>query len=71
MLWRIISFWDWFWFYRRGKIRYRVWDLGFECRASASNGKFTVWNCYGSTPDQAIEVAKFRMKKALEEDLRD
>ncbi|MBT2727816.1 hypothetical protein J7E63_12795 [Bacillus sp. ISL-75] len=68
MPWWINAFWDWFWYYRRGKIKYRVWDLGFECKASASNGDLTIWNCYGGTREQALEMAKFRMKKALAEE---
>jgi hypothetical protein len=33
----------------------------------ASSGKVAVWNCYWSTPEQAREMAEFRMKQALEE----
>ena len=65
MRWRLNAFWDWFWYFRSGKVRYRVWDYGDSYNAMASNGQMTVYNCYGSTPEQAKEMAKFRLKEAL------
>jgi hypothetical protein len=59
------EFWDWFWYYRRGRIKYRVWDEGDSYSASASNGNLTVWNCYGSTSKQAKEMALFKLKAGL------
>ncbi|MDF2791846.1 MAG: hypothetical protein K0S80_4948 [Neobacillus sp.] len=65
MWWRIIEFWDWFWFYRRGKVKYNVYGFGNEYNASASNEKISVHNCYGSTPEMAKEIALFRLNKAI------
>lgn len=59
--------WDWFWYYRRGKVKYRVWNFGGTYQACASNGKMAVWNCYGSTPEKAKEMAEFRLKQAIAE----
>jgi hypothetical protein len=69
MPWWQNVFWDWFWYYRRGKIRYRVWDLGYECKAMASDGKVSVWKCYGSTKEAAKEMALFRLNQALTKDI--
>lgn len=66
--WWLNEFWDWFWYFRRGKVRYRVWNNGETYRASASNGRLTIWNCYGGTQEQALEIAKYRMKKATSEE---
>jgi hypothetical protein len=33
--------------------------------AAASDGQWTVTNCYGSTPEQAKEMATVRLKLAL------
>jgi len=66
--WRLNAFWDWFWYFRRGKIRYRVWEQGDTCKAMASNGKLAVWNCYGSTPEQAKAMAAYRLEKAIDEE---
>jgi hypothetical protein len=60
-------FLDWFWYYRRGKIKYRVFNIGDSYCASAHSRKISVWNCYGSTSEQALEVANYRMRVALEE----
>ncbi|PLS01947.1 hypothetical protein [Neobacillus cucumis] len=59
--------WDWFLYYRRGKVKIKVYKYGNTYRAWSSSGKVTVWNCYGSTPEQARKMAEFRMKQALEE----
>jgi hypothetical protein len=67
MPWWINAFWDWLWYYRRGKVRYRVFDYGDTYCASASNGNTAVHNCYGSTPEQAKEMALFKLKKAINE----
>lgn len=69
--WWIKNAWDWFWYYRRGKIRFYVWDLGDTYNVSASNGKMIVYNCYGSTPESAKEMALYRLKKALNEEPRE
>ncbi|MFJ5716515.1 hypothetical protein [Neobacillus sp. NPDC093127] len=70
MMW-INRFWDWFWYFRRGKVRYRVWDHGDTYNAMASNGQMSVYNCHGSTPEQALEMAKYRLKKFLEEEQKE
>lgn len=61
-----MHFWDWFWYYRRGKVKYRIYDFGDTYMASASNAKRTVWNCYGSTPEAAKEMALWRLNQELE-----
>jgi hypothetical protein len=61
------EFWDWFWYYRRGKIKYHVWGYDNSYTASANNGIVAVWNCEGSTPEAAKEMAAFRLKIALKE----
>jgi hypothetical protein len=66
--WWIREFSYWLYYYRRGKIKYVVWDYGDTYVAAASNGHTTVWHCYGSTPEQAKEMAKCRLKKALAEE---
>ncbi|MEH7749241.1 hypothetical protein V7659_30185 [Neobacillus drentensis] len=53
--------WDWFWYFRKGKIRYHVFDFGDTYNAMASDGKTAVWNCYGSTPEAAKELALYRL----------
>jgi hypothetical protein len=63
--WWIREFWYWLYYYRRGKIKYVVWDYGDTYMAAASNGHYTVWDCYGSTPEQAKEMATVRLKLAL------
>lgn len=65
MPWWLNTFWDWFWYYRRGKVRYRVYDYGDTYNAMASNGNMTVCNCYGSTREQAMEMARARLQLAL------
>ncbi|WP_156431213.1 hypothetical protein [Bacillus sp. FJAT-29814] len=62
------NFWYWFWYFRKGKVAFHVVDYGDIYHAIASNGKVTVCNCYGSTRDSAIEMAAFKLKKALEEE---
>ncbi|WP_310359664.1 hypothetical protein [Neobacillus drentensis] len=66
MLWRLNEFWDWFWYYRKGKIKYRFWDEGNTFSASASTGEISVWNCYGPTRAAAKEMALYRLKQAME-----
>jgi len=66
-MWRLIDIWDWLWYYRRGKIRYHVFSNGRSYNAFASNGNISVWNCYGSTKEQAKEMALFKLKKVMEE----
>jgi hypothetical protein len=68
MLWRIRDIWDCFWYYRHGKVRFHVFDLGDSYNAFASNGNVAVWNCYGSTPEQAKEMAMYRLKQAMEKE---
>jgi hypothetical protein len=68
LLWRIVDIWDWFWYYRRGKVRYHVFDFGNTYNVFASNGKLSVSNCYGSTPEAAKEMALYRLKEALAEE---
>ncbi|MEH7342778.1 hypothetical protein V7122_02640 [Bacillus sp. JJ1532] len=58
----VCRFWDWFWYYRRGKIKFHVIDQGDCFKVSACNGKETVWNCYGGTLEQAKEIALWRLR---------
>ncbi|MCM3585012.1 hypothetical protein M3182_04530 [Mesobacillus maritimus] len=60
----IVIFWDWFWYFRRGKVKYRVFDLGGTFNATASNGKVAVWNCYGSSPEAAKAMAQYQLRIA-------
>ena len=48
-------------------IKVRILDYGDYYKASASTKDCSVWNCYGSTREQAKEMALFRLKKALAE----
>ncbi len=57
--------WDWFWYYRRGIVKYKVYGFGNEYNASASNERITVFNCYASTPEMAKEIALFKLQKAI------
>lgn len=57
--------WDWFWYYRKGRVRYRVWNNGEYYYAMASDGKVYVCNCYGNTPETAIEMARFKLQQSL------
>jgi hypothetical protein len=68
LFWWVSAFWDWFWYFRKGKIKYRILNFGNTYCASAHNGKVSVWNCYGSTREQAIEIAKYKMRVALQGD---
>ena len=65
MSWWFKEIWDRFWYYRKGNIRYNVWDYGDTYNASASNGQLTVYNYYGSTPEAAKEMALFKLQTAL------
>lgn len=58
-------YYDWFFYFRRGKVRYTVWNEGDAYHAVASNGNITVFNCYGSTLEQAKDIANFRLKQAM------
>jgi hypothetical protein len=71
MPWWIKEAWNWFWYYRRGKIRYHVWNDGFTFNASVHNGKLSVCNCFGSTPEAAKEMALYRLKEALAEETKE
>ena len=57
-------FWDWFRYFRRGKVKYKILDLGDTYKASASDGNIAVWNCFGSTPEAAKEMAEFQLRRA-------
>lgn len=59
--------WEWFRYYRHGKIKFHVLDFGDYYKANASNGEITVWNCYGSTKKAAKELASYRLQKAIDE----
>jgi hypothetical protein len=65
LLWKIVDLWDYLRYYRRGKIKFRVFDIGNKYNASASNGNLTVWNNYGSTPAQTKEMALFKLKSGI------
>jgi hypothetical protein len=58
------EFWDWFWYFRRGKIKYRINDFSDTYTAMATDGKTAVWNCYGSTPESAREMALYKLRRA-------
>lgn len=62
----IKKLWNWFW-YPRGRVRYRIWLDGDRYIASVSNGNVTVYN-YGNTPELAKEAALFKLQQALNED---
>jgi hypothetical protein len=49
-------------------VAFHVLDYGNTYHAIASNGKITVWNCYGSTREAAKEMAAFKLKLALKEE---
>lgn len=70
-MWWILDIWDWFWYYRRGKIKYWVTDFGDTFSCLASNGKLTVYNCYGSTPEHAKEMALYKLNSAMNRDDND
>jgi phage-related protein len=59
--------WDWLWIYRRGKIKIRVFKFGDSYEVMASDGTTSVWNCFGSTPEVAKEIARFRLKQTVKE----
>lgn len=63
--WWMNEAWDWFWYYRRGKVKFNVWDYGDTYNASAHTRKISVWNCYGGTPDAAKEMALYRLNRAI------
>ncbi|SDM16932.1 hypothetical protein [Bacillus sp. OK048] len=71
MPWWISETWNWFWYYRRGKIKFNVWDFGDTYNAMACNGETTVWNCYGSTPEAAKEMALVKLNLALKEESKE
>lgn len=61
-------FWNWFWYYRRGKVKYYVYRDDLDTySAMASDGNTIVCNCYGSTPEAAKEIAKYRLTQANKE----
>lgn len=70
-MWRITAIWDWLWYYRRGKIKYNVYDYGDTYMATASNGKITVLNFYGSTEKSAKEMALWKLKQTIQASLND
>ncbi|MFC4321324.1 hypothetical protein [Litchfieldia salsa] len=61
----LFNFWDWLWFYRRGNIKYKVFDFGQTYMATASNGRVTVVNCYGETKQLAMNSARISLHKTL------
>jgi hypothetical protein len=63
-----VKWWDWFWYYRHGKVKHRVWDHGDYFIAEVSDGTITVCNCYGSTREAAKDMALFRLKQAHNEE---
>jgi hypothetical protein len=58
-----LKYWNWFLYFRQGRIKYKVWAEGDIFCACASDGKLSVWNCYGTTPEAAKEMAKYKLKK--------
>lgn len=67
-MWWLEELWYWFWYYRRGKIKFKVWKLGDTYEVAASNGWETVVNCFGSTPEQAKEMAIYKLNRAMNRD---
>jgi hypothetical protein len=65
MPWWITEAWNWFCYYRRGKVKFYVWNYGDTYIASANNGKLSVWNCYGSTEETAKEMALYRLSNPI------
>ncbi len=65
MLWWLHECWDWFWYYRRGKIKYKIWNEGTMYNITASNGKMTCYNCRGTTIERAKEMALYRLNMAM------
>ena len=63
MLWRIQEFLDWFFYFRKGKLKFTVLDFGNTYNASVTDGKVAIVNCYGSTKEAAKEVALFKLKQ--------
>ncbi|QIZ08476.1 hypothetical protein HFZ78_18640 [Priestia megaterium] len=63
--------WDWFWYFHQGKIKYKVFDHGDTYKVMATDGRTAVWNCYGSTPEAAKEMALFKLKLALNEESKE
>jgi hypothetical protein len=65
--WRIVDTWDCLWYYSRGKVKTRVFYFGDDTySAFASNGFISIWNCYGSTPEAAKEMALLQLKLEIE-----
>lgn len=60
----IVQIWDWFWYYRRKKFKYTVFTFQDTYMAMASDGKTTVYHCYGSTPEAAKEMTFYRLARA-------
>lgn len=60
--------WNWFWYFSRGNIKYHINDHGETFNAMATNGKVAVFNCFGSTPEAAKEMALFKLNKAMKQD---
>lgn len=45
-----------------GMIKFHILNCGDYFKVSASDGKSTVWNCYGSTLEEAKKIALWRLK---------
>ena len=53
-----------FTFHRKRRIKVKLLPLAFGgYEASATNGRMTVYQCYGSTKEAAIEMALWRFKE--------
>jgi hypothetical protein len=52
-------------FNRKDRVKVKILDYGDHFMAMASTKGCTVWNCFGTTPERAKEMALFRLKKAL------
>jgi hypothetical protein len=55
-------------FFRKGEIELDVYPSGEGYKASAFDGKYGVYNNYGSTPEMAKEMALYKLKKCYELD---
>ena len=66
MIDNIRHFFDWLFYYRRGRIKYWIYDYGDSYLGMASDGNATVCNCYGSTKEAAKEMAVWKLTKLKE-----
>ncbi|QVY60915.1 hypothetical protein [Cytobacillus gottheilii] len=61
ILLNLYEFWNWFWFYRKGKVKFRVFIIDDMYNVSAETKNRSVHNCYGTTLEIAKQIAMFRL----------